>query len=503
MKPFQESLVAAWRDYAAGNMDAAALKGVSAGFGIYQQRDGAAMMRIRRPAGVMTVGDFRAVAALLVRFGAPFCHLTTRLDVQLHGVRAADVPQALEACEDAGFAFRGGGGDTFRNVQVNPGSGLHEDTVFDVIPYVRALSSAFYGFDVAYGLPRKIKIGFVDRPADRQLAAVQDLGFVARMVNGRRAFETWVGGGIGFRPRAGFRLFDALPAEDCCRLAFALTRLFSERGCRTNRAHARIRFLREDMGDERFAAAVMEFFGREKDAPSLSADGEGAAGALRDEEWPATNFGEDAEAAEGFGQWRQLAATPLRDGHFAVRLFVPYGNMTASQVNRLCDALASNGVAKVQLLPSEDICVQNVPETQLKALHRLLVTELGDVDYTVRSFCGHVLTCVGNGICKSGANDSPKFGDAIATAFDRYLPADTPERIAVAKTVLDDIRVSGCPNSCANSPIAKFGFVCRRLDGHLAVMPVVGAEREPVRLGELQRDAILCEDVPAWIVSRM
>ena len=140
MKPFQEKLVAAWRDYAAGNIDAAALKGASAGFGIYQQRDGATMMRIRRPAGIMTVGDFRAVATLLDRFEAPFCHLTTRLDVQLHGVRAADVPQALEACEEAGFAFRGGGGDTFRNVQVNPGSGLHEDTEFDVIPYVRALS---------------------------------------------------------------------------------------------------------------------------------------------------------------------------------------------------------------------------------------------------------------------------------------------------------------------------------------------------------------------------
>lgn len=497
MKPFQEKLVAAWRDYAAGNIDAAALKGASAGFGIYQQRDGATMMRIRRPAGIMTVGDFRAVATLLDRFEAPFCHLTTRLDVQLHGVRAADVPQALEACEEAGFAFRGGGGDTFRNVQVNPGSGLHEDTEFDVIPYVRALSSAFYGFDVAYGLPRKIKIGFVDRPADRQLAAVQDLGFVARMENGRRTFEVWAGGGIGFRPRAGFRLFDALPAENCCRLAFALTRLFNERGCRTNRAHARIRFLRGDMGDERFAAAIREFFGREKDAPSLAAE------TLRGEEWTATGFGEDAEAAEGFGRWRQLAATPLRDGLFAVRLFVPYGNMTASQIARLCDALESNGVEKVQLLPSEDICVLNVPEPQLKALHRLLVTELGDVDYAVRSFRGHVLTCIGNGICKSGANDSPKFGDAIAAAFDRYLPADTPERLAVAKTVLDDIRVSGCPNSCTNGPIAKFGFVCRRVEGRMAVAPIVGAEREPVRLGELQRDAILCEDVPAWIVSRI
>ena len=48
MKEFQQNLVAAWRDYAAGRIDAKALKAVSAGFGIYEQRDGKAMMRIRR-----------------------------------------------------------------------------------------------------------------------------------------------------------------------------------------------------------------------------------------------------------------------------------------------------------------------------------------------------------------------------------------------------------------------------------------------------------------------
>lgn len=497
MKPFQEKLVSAWKDYVSGKIDAAALKGASAGFGIYQQRNGATMMRIRRPGGVVTIGDLRAVSALLDRFNAPFCHLTTRLDVQLHGIAAVDVPQALEACEEAGFAFRGGGGDTFRNVQVNPGSGLHEDTAFDVIPYVRALSSAFYGFDVAYGLPRKIKIGFVDRQADRQLAVVQDLGFVAKMEDGRRVFETWVGGGIGFKPRMGFKLFDSLPAEDCCRVAFALTRLFNDHGCRTNRSHARIRFLRADMGDECFATTIKEYLGREEGAPALVED------SLTAETWPITSFAEDAVAAHGFEEWKQFAVTRLMEDMFAVRLFVPYGNLSATQLGRLCDVLARHGVAKMQLLPSEDLCIQNVPRCQLEALYGLLVNELGDVDYTVKSFCGHVLTCVGNGICKSGANDSPKFGDIIAEAFDRYLPADTPEKMRIAKAVLNDIRISGCPNSCTNNPIAKFGFVCRSVDGRMAVMPVIGAEKDPPKLGELRRDPIPCEDVPQWLLERM
>ncbi len=493
MKPFQEKLVAAWRDYAAGRIDAKTLKGQSAGFGIYQQRDDATMMRLRRPGGVVTTGDLRAIAALLTTFKAPFCHLTTRLDIQLHGIKAADVPAALEACEAHGFPFRGGGGDTFRNVQVNACSGLHADTAFDVIPYARAFSTAFYSFDTAYGLPRKIKIGFVDRVADRQLATVQDLGFVAKIENGRRVFETWVAGGIGFKPRVGLKIFDALPAEDCARLAFALTRLFDAKGCRTNRAHARIRFLREDLGDAAFVAQLKEAFARETAAPVLSEAN------LLPEEWPQTKFTVDQTPAPGFAAWKQLAATPLANGTYAVRLFVPYGNMTAAQLVKLCDALELEGVTKMHLLVWGDFAVPNVPENQLPAFYNLLVGSLGDVDYTVKSFKGHILTCVGSSICKIGANDSPAFGTAIAAAFDRDLPADTPEKIAQARLVLNDIRISGCPNCCTNTPLAKFGFLCRKVGDQLAVMPLTGAVAEPSRLGELQRDVIPCADVADWI----
>lgn len=504
MKPFQKKLVAAWKDYAAGKIDAAALKGASAGFGIYQQRDGATMMRLRRPAGVVTTWDLRLIAGLLERFGAPFCHLTTRLDIQMHGVKAEDVPLALEACEELGFRFRGGGGDTFRNVHVNPGSGLHADTVFDVIPYVRALSAAFYGFDTAYGLPRKIKIGFVDRPADANLAKVQDLGFVAKTEGGKRVFETWVAGGIGSKPRVGFKLFDALPAEECCRLAFALTRMFNERGCRTNRAHARIRFLREDMGDENFAAALKEYYANETEAPSIVEATEGddpgrKTIVLKPETWAVPSFAEGAATTDGFAQWRELAVTPLKDGLNAVRLFVPYGNLDSAQLRKLCDALGRNGVSKIQLLPTEDFCILNVPEGQLAAVYAMLAGEFGDVDYTVRSFRGHVLTCIGGGICKSGVHESPKFGDEVAKAFDKYLPADTPEKLEVAKLVLNDIRVSGCPNSCTNNPMAKYGFVCRKIDGEYGLMPLTGSCKDPLKLGELQRETVLCRDVPEWI----
>ena len=268
MKDFQAKMVQGWKDFADGRIDAAALKGVTAGFGIYPQRNDRAMMRIRRPAGIVTTEDLLQVASMMTRHGADFAHIATRQTIQMHGVPPANVPAALEDCEAYGMYFRGGGGDTFRNTLVCDFSGLHADTAFDVIPYARRMSALFYSFDTAYGLPRKIKIGFADRAADTALAQVQDLGFVAKVVDGRRCFEVYFAGGIGFKPRTGIRLFDALPAEQCVQLAFALVRLFNDKGCRTNRAHARIRFLREDFGDEALVKMLLEYFeAAKKDAP--------------------------------------------------------------------------------------------------------------------------------------------------------------------------------------------------------------------------------------------
>ena len=167
MKEYQKELVAAWKDFVAGIIDAKTLKSKSAGFGIYQQKDGLTMMRIRRPGGIVTIDDLRNIAKFIDKYGAGYAHISTRQDIQIHGVKAEDVPAALEDCESMGFPFRGGGGDTFRNTLVSTASGLKKESVFDVIPYARALSAAFKTFDKAYALPRKIKIGFAD--CDRSL----------------------------------------------------------------------------------------------------------------------------------------------------------------------------------------------------------------------------------------------------------------------------------------------------------------------------------------------
>lgn len=481
MQPFQEKLVAAWKDYAAGKIDGKTLKGFTAGFGIYQQRDDNTMMRIRRPGGIVTTEDFRAAAEIMEKYGVPFAHITTRQAIQLHGVKAADVPAALEDCEDAGFKFRGGGGDTFRNTLVCAFSGLHADTVFDVLPYARKMSEFFYSFDTAYGLPRKLKIGFADRPADAALAQVQDLGFVAKVVDGQRCFETYLAGGIGFKARVGIKLHDALPASECVRLAFALTRLFNDRGCRTNRAHARIRFLREDFGDEGLVALLKEYYDANR-----AQDPEVPEEILEEEDYPITSFPVGAMPAAGFETWRKLAVTDLGAGRSGVRLFVPFGNFTAAEFRKFADVMDAFGAMRFQIAPTQDLLL-DVPTGQLPGLYNTLLSHLGDRDFTMRSFVGHLTTCIGFTICKSGVCDSPSFGRDLAQELDkRLMPLNTPAKVAAAQKILSEVKICGCPNSCSNPQAAEFGYVCKKAPTGPELVPFSPVRREPLELGAMK-----------------
>lgn len=491
-----DELLGAWADFNANRITPLQLKAVSSGFGIYQQKDDAVMMRIRRTGGVVTLGDLRTATTLLEKYRVPFLHITTRQALQLHGVAPTDVAACLADCEAAGLRFRGGGGNTFRNVLVNANSGLNADTAFDVLPYARALTDAFYTFDTAYALPRKIKIAFADRAADRMLCAIQDLGFVATLREGRRCFEVWLGGGIGNKPRVGFRLFEALPAEACIRVAMAVTNLFNDHGDRACRATARLRFLRAKLGDEGLTALFRDYYAKVEGPLCPEAS-------LTPEVYPVTTLPEGEPPAEGFEDWKAVACDPLADGTFAVRLFVPFGNFDLPRLRRFCDFLARYGLTRLHLLPSQDFALPRIHGKCLTALHAALLRDFPDFDLTLRSYVGHIPTCIGNTVCKIGAADSPRIGERLAHALDAHLPANTPERRRLARLVTTEVRISGCPNSCTAHPAAKFGFQCRKLGGQDVLIPFTSATVEPPTLGEAKPTPIAIDDLPAYLLANL
>lgn len=465
MKKAYIELKEAFDGFLAGAITPEALKPVAAPLGIYQQRNGNFMVRVRVNGGEIACERLAGLAGILDVTGG-HAHLTSRQDVQLHDVSASHVVDAVVASDRLGLPFKGGGGNTYRNLLVCSDSGLSEDSAFDVYPYAHALNRAMQRCEKAFALPRKLKIGLFASGRDRLRAAVQDLGFVAQVRDGVEGFTVFVAGGLGRESSAGLELIGFLPGTQIVRAAVALTELFYDHGDRANRHQARLRFLLKRLGAEAFQRLYLEYFAR-TDAPVIHVRADEHLASLV----PGLKRGRAAKPVEGFEVWKRYAvsATRFGDAVKSVRLFVPYGNLDAGQLRRVAALAAEYGSPFVRLLAAQDILIPLVHVSALPGLYKRLRQELAEIDLTFASYKGHIVTCIGAKVCKIGIADSPAVADAIAAELDRHLPPDTPEKRKLLKVVADDLRISGCPNSCAGHPAAKIGIEClRRREGEEA-----------------------------------
>ncbi len=241
------------QDAISGRMKLAELKSHRVPFGVYEQRKSHTyMMRMRCPGGAVTPAQLRAAAQLAQKFGAATLHITTRQELQLHDILLQNIIPIMRTLKDAGLATRGGGGNTVRNITASPSAGADPGEPFDVSPYVFALTSRLLAEANSWLLPRKFKIAFSNTEADTELAAFQDVGFVATRKEGRPGFIVFLAGGLGAKPAPGQLVHDFLPAEEVYVAAEAVKRLFNRHGNRRNKHRNRLRFLWEDMGEQAF-----------------------------------------------------------------------------------------------------------------------------------------------------------------------------------------------------------------------------------------------------------
>ena len=67
------------------------------------------------------------------------------------------------------------------------------------------------------------------------------------------------------------------------------------------------------------------------------------------------------------------------------------------------------------------------------------------------------------------------------------------------------MRISGCPNSCTNQPLAKFGFAGRKLNGVDAETIFTPGSTNPARLGTADTSIppVTVTDFPAFLEQRI
>jgi len=471
------------------------LRAFLAPLGVYEQREADTyMLRVRLPAGIVLPHQMRALAKAARRHGNGALHVTTRQDVQVHRVPLDSIHPALIELLAASLSTKGGGGNTVRNVTACPDAGVCPGEAFDVSPYAIAVTEFLLPDPLSHQLPRKFKIAFSGCGRDCAGTAVNDAGFAARRRGEEIGFAVYVAGGMGARSRVGGLLEEFIPAGEACLVAEAVKRVFDKHGNRKDRHKARLRFLVERIGHERFRELYeAELSDLKRSLPR--------APEIREtprRERAAAEPGPAAELDEGFLTWRRRnTSSQKQPGFFLVHVPLFLGDIPADALEKLADVVEAQGEGLARATQQQNFVLRWVRETELPIVHSKL-REIALAE-TPAPVLRNIIACAGASTCKLGICLSRGLARAVIEKIERQVAA--LDELGDLK-----IHISGCPNACGRHPLASVGLfgVALRHEGKLVphyVAQIGGsAGGGRTRLAE-GKTAVPARNVPAFIAE--
>lgn len=484
--------------YETQNLHAAAFTAKRVIMGIYTERSGTTYMcRIRSAAGIITPPQLAAVARCSEQYGEHRVHVTSRAELQIHGTRLQQTPEIIRHLASAGLGMKGGGGHTIRNIYTNHDSGVHPDEIFDVVPYGVALTSRMLAEPDSYHLPRKFKISFSSLATDAAFCHFQDLGFVATKNSiGQMGFKIYAGGGLGAHPRIGIVLCDFIPVTKVYQVAKAVKQVFQAYGNRRNKHRSRIRFLIHDsMGADQFRHLFQQAFDKLITNDSLDLE----ITPIDNEQNLRRNIDLAPTVDDNrpdYQNWCIRHVTAQRQtGLFSIRLPLDLGDLVCRDVYRLVELLQPFGDNVLRCGNDQNLHIRNIPRAYLPNVYNGLRPLHTLADKPV--MYGSIVPCTGAQTCQVGINYPRPATQAIFKQLDQSnLNFDQLAPMA--------IRISGCPNACANHWAGDLGFFgrVRHVNGHpTPTYNVMGGARCQTGNTQLAQEAgwVHARDLPRFI----
>ena len=447
--------------------------------GTYGQRQlgDESMLRIKIPQGILDVRQLEAVAEVAERYSRGFGHITTRQNIQLHFLKLHDVEHAMRHLADAGLTTREACGNSVRNITACPYSGVAADEPFDVTPYAEALTRYLLRHPFSATLPRKFKIAFEGCTHDHIGAAINDIGWIARVSTEggqtRRGFRVTVAGGTATLTRSGNELFEFLPAGEMFNVAEAIIRVFRRLGDYKHKQRNRLKFLVRSLGWDGFKAEFdkeLEAFRLEggarlpfdperppvEDAPEGRADAPSAEDiALSVTLGKVSGPGivprvEPVLPGEEIEYWTATNVRPQKQaGYSLVTVTTVLGDMTSAQMRLLGQLALAYSDGTVRVTSDQNVVLRWVPNQQLRPLYARLAA--AGLSRAGASTFADVTSCPGAESCKLAVTQSRGLGRLLSDSLDAR-----PDLVAAVPGL--DIKISGCPNGCGQHHIAGIGF---------------------------------------------
>ena len=416
-----------------GEIDRKAYKGISGGFGSDAQRDPSKhMLRLRMAGGNLTEKRLEFLTEAVKDYGVELMKLTTCETVQLHNLKAEQVPVLMEKAIDAEIYSRGGGGDNPRNIMMSPLSGVQKGEAFDVKPYAEAAAEYLLSIAGEIHMPRKLKVAFCNGADDSVHSAFRDMGFMA---NPDGTFTLRIAGGLGGGYKMGVLVDEHVQVTEILYYIRAMIETFCQHGNYENRAKARTRFMQETLGVDGLKTVFLENVQKMKEKGGLD---------LHVEEKTVTKKG-SGEISD------KRVIAQKQPGLYAVAYHPIGGCLPAGKPAELLALLKEIPDAECRIAPHETIYIINLTADEAK---KVLAATADGAQTTFENS----VACIGASICQQGVRDSQA---ALRAAVAAVREAGIPDG------ALPKICISGCPSSCSAHQAAALGFqgAAKTVDG--------------------------------------
>ena len=414
-----------------------------------------AMVRIKIPAGEIYPNQLEKISQLSEQFSIGSAHFSTRENIQLHWVVLEDVSEIFRGLTEVGLTSREACGNTIRNVMCSPLSGVCPDEEFDSTPYALATARFFLRNPMVQNLPRKFKFNFTCCEKHGMVRMV-DVGLIPqiREVDGtsQRGFKIFLGGGLGNKSFVGYQLEEFTPEEDLVYTSMAVLRIFDRLGDRKNMARNRMRYLVNDMGWEKFQNLVLKERAIVRATQSVITQLQ-VDHTPNEIKRPLRISDESGEAApEGYARWLKTNTVKQKQsGYSSIFITLEAGDITASQLYALADLIrdfSCEGKGRFGFV--QNVALRYVHDDDLPRLYSKLL-EAGLAKSGALTMTAPI-GCSGTTSCNLALTNSHRLAKEIQRKL-LELKFDEDDDLSDSS-----IKISGCPNSCAQHGIATIGF---------------------------------------------
>lgn len=419
--------------FTSGEMKMMEFKHHSGGFGVYAHREGKAfMIRLRIPSGKTDLVELKKVYEFAKKYNLLGIHFTTRQAIQFHGLSIDEVCDLMKEALEVDIYTRGSGGNFPRNIALSPLAGVNPEEAFDPTPYALEAGNYFLERIYTYHLPRKLKVSFSGSETDGAHCTIQDLGFLAVKKDNKKYFQVYLGGGLGQNPRLAVKYPELIEPEKVLYYVEAMVKFFMAEGDYENRSKARVRYILERMGEERFIEEYKKYVDKELAKGGMD---------IHPKEIAYNKSGKSVEL-QSLRLYHQK-----QSGLYSVYLHPTGGQLKTEDLKILIDELEKVSEADIRLAMTEGLYIRNLNGDE--AARILKVTEhMGDDTLVKQS-----VACIGAPICQIGMGNSQKLlKDIIQYLEDKKYNLD----------LLPRIQISGCPNSCGIHQAGAMGFTGKK-----------------------------------------